>query len=255
MFRTATLLALALVILSGCNTRNSPPPQSSEGQQKSGSSKALEAGAKTLQATTPVNQFDIYLVGFHPMKDSPQTQMEAHHYCHQVNEDFAQCALFDGNTKDAQLNGIEYIISEKMFNSLPRNEKQYWHPHNYEIFSGQLVAPGLPEAAEHALMSKKVNSYGKTWHVWKTDDKGKPADKLPLGMPHLAWSFSHDGEITPGMIETRDQRMGINSAKKREQRADLVPQGHPQQGVNTLKQAFPNADDAPRRVIDSGAKQ
>ena len=47
--------------------------------------------------------FDIYLVGFHPMKDDPEMQMEAHHYCHQVNEDFAQCMLFDGNTAKANM--------------------------------------------------------------------------------------------------------------------------------------------------------
>lgn len=53
---------------------------------------------------------NVYLVGLHPMKDHPEHQMEAHHFCRQVNEDFAQCTLFDGNTKDANLNGIEYII-------------------------------------------------------------------------------------------------------------------------------------------------
>jgi hypothetical protein len=111
------------------------------------------------------------------MKNSPNDQMEAHHYCHQINEDFAQCALFDSNTKDAKLNGIEYIISEKLFNELPEQEKKYWHPHNGEILSGQLVAPDIPHAAEKALMKVKMNSYGKTWHVWNTGYEGKPGDE------------------------------------------------------------------------------
>ena len=58
-----------------------------------------------------------------------------------MNQDFAQCALFDGNGRDARLNGVEYIISEKLFETLPHEERQYWHPHNAEILSGQLVAP------------------------------------------------------------------------------------------------------------------
>jgi hypothetical protein len=29
--------------------------------------------------------------------------MVAHHFCTQVNEDFAQCVPFDGNTRDASL--------------------------------------------------------------------------------------------------------------------------------------------------------
>jgi len=179
-------------------------------------------------------------VGFHPMKDDPQRQMEAHHYCNQVNEDFAQCVLFDGNTKDANMNGVEYIISEKLFQTLPADERKYWHPHNYEILSGQLVAPGLPESAEKPLMTKKMNSYGKTWHVWMTDSQGKPGDKLPLGDPHLAWSFNRDGEAVPGLIENRDRRMGIDTARKRQDRQDLVSQAHPQSGVDDLKGKFGN---------------
>jgi hypothetical protein len=71
-------------------------------------------------------------------------QMEAHHYCHQVNADLLQCVLFDGNTEDANLIGIEYIISERLFASLPPEEQAFWHPHNYEILSGSLVALAYP---------------------------------------------------------------------------------------------------------------
>ena len=71
---------------------------------------------------------DIYLVGFHPLKDDPAHQFEAHHFCRPVNEDFMQCTLYDGNTPDANLNGIEYIISEPLFERLPEHERQYWHP-------------------------------------------------------------------------------------------------------------------------------
>ena len=149
------------------------------GEPKSVTTRTLEAGAKILQSNSPVKGFDIYLVGFHPMKDHPDMQMEAHHYCHQMNEDLAQCVLFDGNTKNASMNGLEYIISEKLFASLPEQERKYWHPHNGEILSGQLVAPALPNVAEHALMKKKMNSYGKTWHVWNTGHDGAPGDTLP----------------------------------------------------------------------------
>jgi len=90
----------------------SPKPA---GETKTPSTKILEMGARFLQGTQPLKSFDIYLVGFHPMKDHPENQMEAHHYCYQTNEDFAQCMLFDGNTRDANLNGIEYIHFRKTF--------------------------------------------------------------------------------------------------------------------------------------------
>jgi hypothetical protein len=170
------------------------------------------------------------------MKDDPAHQMEAHHFCRQVNEDLAQCALFDGNTDNANLNGIEYIISERLFETLPGDERQYWHPHNYEILSGQLVAPGIPAVAEEELMRGKMNSYGKTWHVWDTrSDAGTP---LPFGEPMLAWSFNRDGEARPGLVEARDERMGIDTEATRRNRAELEPLARPQDGVDALRGQF-----------------
>ena len=40
-----------------------------------------------------------------------------------------------------------------------------------------LFAPGVPNAAEAAEMSKLVDTYGKTWHTWQVDR----GDTLPLG--------------------------------------------------------------------------
>lgn len=99
------------------------PPSGPPGAEKTPKTRALEAGAKLLQHNRPMAGFDIYLVGFHPMKEHPEHQMEAHHYCHQRNEDFAQCVLFDSNTSAANMHGLEYIISEKLFESLPAAEK------------------------------------------------------------------------------------------------------------------------------------
>jgi len=55
------------------------------------------------------------------------------------------------------------------------------HPHNFQILSGQLIAPNLPDMAEKALMKSKMNSYGKTWRVWNFAPFGKPGNQLPLG--------------------------------------------------------------------------
>lgn len=60
------------------------------GADKSAKTTALEVGAKLLQSNSPLGPMDIYLVGFHPTKECPELQMEAHHFCHQVNRDFVQ---------------------------------------------------------------------------------------------------------------------------------------------------------------------
>ena len=245
-----TWVAVAACALA---TASAAQPARPPGADKSATTRTLEAGAKLLQRTSPLGPMDIHLVGFHPMKEDPQRQVLAHHYCAQVNEDFAQCVLFDGDGRGANLNGIEYIVSERLFETLPAAERAFWHPHNGEILSGLLVAPGLPEAAEHALMAKKMNSYGKTWHVWNTGANGKPGDALPLGAPMLGWSFNRDGEVFPSMVEERDIRMKVHTGSKRKARADLKPQAHPQGGVDTLKGTFQQATQDIPGVVDSGA--
>lgn len=228
------VLLSSLVLSPGIAQHTAGPP----GEAKTAKTRTLETGAKVLQTKPPLNGFNIYLVGFHPMKAQPEMQLEAHHYCRQVNEDFAQCVLFDGNKGNANMNGVEYIISEKLFESLPVEERKYWHPHNGEILSGQLIAPGIPKAAEKSLMKTKMNSYGKTWHVWDTGHEGHPADALPLGEPLLAWSFNRDGEALPGLVEKRDREMHVDTEATRRQRAELQALAKPQSGVDDLKGKF-----------------
>lgn len=246
------VLALALALTACTGGDRVDPPLAPPGADETTRTDALEAGAAMLQDNGPLAKMDMYVVGFHPMKDDPAHQMEAHHFCRQVNEDFAQCALFDGNGVESNLTGIEYIISEKLFEALPAEERPYWHPHNGEILSGQLVAPNLPEAAEKELMRAKMNSYGKTWHTWHTRNGVQPGDTMPLGPAMLAWSFSRDGEALPELVQERDRRMDISTAERRADRADLVELARPQAGVDALRGHFPDAVPIPG-VTDQAA--
>lgn len=47
----------------------------------------------------------------------------------------------------------------------------------YEVGSGLLVAPRVPEVAERQDMQQLIGTYGKTWHMWQVD-RGDP---LPYG--------------------------------------------------------------------------
>lgn len=227
-----------VAILISCGKEDTPPTNvaAPPGADKKAETKLLEKGAELLQDLSPVRGLDHYLNGFHVMKDDPSLHMEAHHYCKGMNEDFTQCVIFDGNTPDSNLVGIEYIISEKLFDSLADDEKQLWHPHNYEILSGQLILPGVPDIAEKAALAKKLNSYGKTWHVWDTGHAGHPAaHELPVGSPMLAWSYNRDGEAPASLVEGRDARMQVDTSRKREQRADLAAAAKPQMGTEALQ--------------------
>jgi hypothetical protein len=202
-----------------------------------------------LQDLSPVRALDHYLNGFHVMKENTSLHMEAHHYCKNMNEEFTQCVLFDGNTAESNLIGIEYIISDRLFATLAAEERASWHPHNFEILSGQLVLPGVPAIAEKKTLQKKLNSYGKTWHVWDTGHVGHPAaHDLPVGKPLLAWSHNRDGEMPADALQARDQRMGIDSTQKRAERAEFNALAKPQVGVDDLASSFPGARGAPEGV-------
>lgn len=71
-----------------------------------------------------------------------------------------QAVIYDGNTRDARLMGVEYLISERLFQPLPLEEKELWLSPPYEVKSGTLIAPGLPAPAEKGVMAKIVNTYG-----------------------------------------------------------------------------------------------
>ena len=166
---------------------------------------------------TAIEALNAYLDGFHFYNGKMNAQMEAHHYCGVLNDEVIQCVIYDGNVKEAKLMGVEYIISGKLFNTLPEEEKPMWHSHVYEVKSGQLIAPGIPEIAEQALMKKLVSTYGKTWHTWHTDMH----KQLPLGVPQLMMGFTTDGQADPDMIAARDKRFGIDSPKKKADRASI----------------------------------
>lgn len=223
-----------------------PPQREPAGRAKSLKAAVLDAGAALFQGATPLKDFDIYVVGFHCGRHDPSIQMEAHHFCRPVNEDFLQCVIFDGNTEDANLIGVEYIVSERLFASLPDDERGLWHPHNFEVLSGTLVAPGLPAAAEKAMMTLLMNSYGKVWHLWHTGTPVEgPGAGLPLGEPMLMWSFNREGELREDLKSATQGRVGISFEERRRQRADLARLAHPQHGVDALKGRFPDAAESP----------
>jgi len=71
-------------------------------------------------------------------------QVIAQHYCSHLSDEVLQCVLYESEKKDARLIGVEYIVSARIFESLPADEKKLWHSHNYEVKSGVLTAPEHP---------------------------------------------------------------------------------------------------------------
>ncbi len=189
--------------------------------------RVLDLAASTMQRKFPVEAMSTYLNGIHLYADDMGRQIEACHFCIHLQHDLHQCVIFDSNKPDARLMGIEYIISADRFARLPEAEKLLWHSHHYEVKSGMLVAPGIPELAERAYFKDLISTYGKTFHNWQVDK-----DDFPYGIPQLMMGFTADGQVDPAKLAARDARLGISSDDRRAKRSG-IPTPTPLAGSNS----------------------
>lgn len=224
----SSLIGAAAASLTCCYSRalaqqpsgetETKPDGAIPGAPKSTKSEMLGMGADVLQGKSPIHAINMYLNGFHFYADDMGRQIEAHHFCTHINEEFFQCVIYDGNQADSRLIGIEYIVSAQLFDSLPAEEKPLWHSHRHETTSGELVMPGIPRAVEHTAIASLVSTYGKTWHTWQIDRDSS----LPLGIPQLMMGFTADGQLKPEMIGNRDKALDLSTMDAKRNRADLA---------------------------------
>jgi hypothetical protein len=118
-YQYALLLAAIILFSNGCGGNNTASNVNTERSPKTGTDQLFDSGTAVLQAKTPLKRFNAYLDGFHFYSGNIQAQMEAHHYVSQLNDDIYQAAIFDGNGPDAKIMGVEYIISARLFSTLP----------------------------------------------------------------------------------------------------------------------------------------
>jgi hypothetical protein len=155
----------------------------------------------TGQDFTPIKQICMYLDGFHTYRKEKnltgdaQQQIRTAHYCKQVSPDLFQCLLYDGNGPNARVIGIEYVVSDKLFRTLPASEQKYWHAHDSEVDENLLVLPGLKENEQKSILSSLRSTHGKTWQVWPN-----LSDAVPMGEPVLMWN------VDPHKISTKTKQ-------------------------------------------------
>ncbi|RIA97152.1 embryo-specific protein [Glomus cerebriforme] len=175
-----------------------------------------------VQNFDPIKNFHEHVCGFHFYSHDMNRQVEAHHYCSHLNPDVRQCVIYDSDKSDARLIGVEYIISAKLFQTLPEEEKKYWHSHVYEIKSGMLILPTgslVPTVAVDKVEETALEELIKTWHFWQVD-AGHP---LPYGPPQLMMAFVDDNQLSQSALDDRDKRYNVSTAYKRQVREVIHP--------------------------------
>lgn len=190
----------------------------------------LETATSAIQSFAPISNIHQHLCAFHFYADDMTRHVEAHHFCGHLNEEVRQCLIFDGPDKESKMIGVEYIITEHMFLTLPDEEKKLWHSHLYEIKGAILFMPRLPLPIELQEMDTLSKTYGKTYHVWQID-KGH---SFPFGLPQLMMAFTRDGQIDEDLHRNAAQRFGVDLKKEIEKREHISGLAH---GVHPLANA------------------
>ena len=132
-----------------------------------------------------------------------------------MRDDLFQCVLYETTSPEVspKLLGVEYVISDALYQGLSPEEKKLWHPHNFEVREGLLALIGASKETDEKTMKLLVKTWGKTWHTWPD-----PHTDLPLGVPRLMWSASKEGDVPSNLIKERDKRWNINTQQLKKER-------------------------------------
>ncbi|KAI3410578.1 uncharacterized protein J3R85_018715 [Psidium guajava] len=199
-------------------------PPAAQGEKTMGKSMTvgqtmLDMGAAMLQSLKPVKQISQHVCTFALYAHDLGRQIETHHFVARLNQDFLQCAVYDTDSVSGRLIGVEYIVSDKIFEALPPDEQKLWHSHAYEIKSGLWVNPRVPEIVEKPELENLAKTYGKFWCTWQVDR----GDKLPLGAPALMMSPQgvNLGRVRPDLVQRRDDKYNISTDALRASRLEI----------------------------------
>ena len=103
------------------------------------------------------------------------------HFCKPNDKIMMVCQLYDSNSPNATLIGVEYMITADAYKNLPDREKPNWHYHKEE-FAPKRADPKLPmlsEQQQNATLKKLEESFGKIIITWN------PNDKAPIFPPQV----------------------------------------------------------------------
>jgi hypothetical protein len=167
---TALTMAAAALMLS--------IPVSNTAAQQQGMTNATSSSA----AAKPVDGYNLpqgHLNAVRHVFDDPSLRVE--HFCKPSDKIMMVCQLYDSNSSSATLIGIEYIITQQQYDSLPNREKPYWHAHREEL-KPERADPMMPELSPEqaqAEMAKMLPTWGKVIITWI------PSDDLPSFPPQV----------------------------------------------------------------------
>lgn len=149
---------------------------------RAGDHAAAPAGVKA--PIQEVLHCPLAFAGVHLMKDVPERSQVAYHFCKPVNDDLNQCVLYDGTGPDARLIGVEYLVSDAVYQKMSAEEKVYWHDHKHEVDAGYIKSLTQTGDEEKQTLARVRTLWGKVYHTWAS------GNDFPRGPARLYWSVT-----------------------------------------------------------------
>ncbi|MBI4440543.1 DUF1264 domain-containing protein [Candidatus Woesearchaeota archaeon] len=131
----------------------------------------------TIRGETPQKGFDLHVDAKHYVKDA---RVPVHHWCKNINEKLIECLLFDTDAKNANVVGIETIITNDVWNALAPAIQKEWHDHSIEIIEAEATLPDTPADEAAKIVDFLKGTHGRVIYIWNF-----PKEDYPVTRPFL----------------------------------------------------------------------
>ena len=172
---TSSFAATSVLMMAAAALMLSIPVSNTATAQQQGMTNATAAAKPVDGYNLPQGHLNAVRHNF----DDPSLRVE--HFCKPHDRVMMVCQLYDSNSANATLIGIEYIITQEQYDSLSNREKPYWHAHKEEL-RPERADPMMPELSPEqaqAEMAKLFPTWGKVIITWI------PSDDLPSFPPQV----------------------------------------------------------------------
>jgi hypothetical protein len=103
----------------------------------------------------------------------------AHHFCKAINPNLTECELYDSDSPNARLVGVEMVVPGALWKTFPASEQALWHYHKLEIPKVNATLPDTPKDKQAAIVKSLEPTYGKIYILWdpmtSTSPMGQPS--------------------------------------------------------------------------------
>lgn len=104
----------------------------------------------------------------------------AHHFCKQVSGGLTECQLYNSDSPDAKLVGVEMVVPTETWSKFDPSEQAMWHYHKEEIPKINAKLPDLSDEEAAKVVKSLEETYGKIYLLWDPS-----VSDQPLGNPSV----------------------------------------------------------------------